>query len=154
MSISVLQLTDSFRVGGSERQAVQMMRLLHETGRYRFHAACLNAEGPLRAEVEQLELGEIPVYPLRRFYDANALRQAGRLARYLRQRKITVLQTGDYYTNILGMFAAALARTPLRIAARRQSSIHKGAKLALEHFAYRQAHVVIANSEMTRQELI
>jgi glycosyltransferase involved in cell wall biosynthesis len=77
-----------------------------------------------------------------------------RFARHLRKQNIAVLQTGDYYTNVFGMFAATLARTPLRIAARRQASIYTGAKRALELLAYRQAHVVVANSEMTRQELI
>lgn len=154
MSVSVLQLFDSFRVGGSERQAVQMTRLLQENGQYRVHAACLSPEGPLRADMERLGLGELPAYPLRRFYDGNTLRQTRRFADYLRARNIAIVQASDYYTNVFGMFAGVLARTPIRIAARRQASIYTGAKRALELFSYRLAHVVIANSEATRQELI
>jgi len=34
MALRLLHLVDSFHQGGTERQAVQLVRLLHETGRY------------------------------------------------------------------------------------------------------------------------
>jgi hypothetical protein len=49
---NVLQLIGGFYQGGSERQAVQMMRLLKERDRYRVHIACLNGSGVLRKEAE------------------------------------------------------------------------------------------------------
>ena len=66
MKPNVLQLVGSFQQGGSERQAVQVTRLLAESGRYNVHLACLDAEGPLRAEAEALGL-EIPSFPLTSF---------------------------------------------------------------------------------------
>ena len=64
MRRSVLQLVGSFHQGGSERQPLQLARLLHASGRYRVRVACLSPEGVLRAEVERLGLGDIPAYPL------------------------------------------------------------------------------------------
>ena len=56
----VLHLINSFHQGGTERQAVQLARLLKEGGRYRPRLACLDGGGTLRAEAERLNLGEIP----------------------------------------------------------------------------------------------
>ncbi len=51
---NVLQLVGSFHMGGSERQAVQLTRLLHENKTYNIFLAALNKEGVLREEVEQI----------------------------------------------------------------------------------------------------
>ena len=53
MKPNVLIFTGSFEQGGSERQAVQLARLLHESGRFRVRVACLQPTGVLRGEVER-----------------------------------------------------------------------------------------------------
>lgn len=154
MRHSVLQLVDSFNQGGSERQAVQLARLLHESGRFRVHVAALDGGGVLREEVERLALGEITSYPLTSFYDANALRQLRRLAAHLRRTGVSVVHTHDFYTNIFGMAAAALARVPVRIASRRESAVRSARQRAVERAAYRVAHAVVANCEEVRRQLV
>lgn len=72
---------------------MQLTRLLHASGRYRVLLACGNPNGPLRAEVEQLGLGEIPSFPLTSFYDRNFVVQLRRLARHLREREIDIIHT-------------------------------------------------------------
>jgi glycosyltransferase involved in cell wall biosynthesis len=155
MKPNVLIFTSSFEQGGSERQAVQLTRLLHETGRYRVQVACLQEGGILRGEVERLGLGLIPSFPLTSFYDRNMLTQLRRCARFLREREIDVVQTFDFYTNIFGLTAAALARVTVRIAARRET---KGTKTRTQQWterrAYQLAHVIVANAEAVRQELL
>jgi glycosyltransferase involved in cell wall biosynthesis len=159
MKPNVLQLVGSFHQGGSERQAVQVTRLLCESGRYNVHLACLEDSGPLRAEAEALGL-EIPSFPLTSFYDRNTLAQLRRLARHLRERRIQLVQTYDFYTNVFGMAGAALARVPARVAARRESAGSRtpGTKSPAQRFvercAFRLADVVVANSEAVRRELI
>lgn len=155
MKPNVIIFTGSFDQGGSERQAVQLARLLHESGRYRVRVACLKDGGVLRGEVEQLGLGEIPSFPLTSFYDRNMIAQLRRCARYLREREIDIVQTFDFYTNVFGMTAAALARVPVRIAARRETAGTKTrAQLWTERRAYRLAHAIVANSDAVRKELI
>ncbi|HEX8179978.1 MAG TPA: glycosyltransferase [Pyrinomonadaceae bacterium] len=152
---NVLQLIDSFQQGGSERQAVQLTRLLHESGRYRVHVACLNGDGVLRAEVERLKLGALPVYPLNSFYDRNAFVQLRRFARYLKTARIAVIHTHDFYTNIFGMAAATLARVPVRIASRRETDgMRTAAQKRIELGAYRFAHAVVANAGAVRAQLL
>jgi glycosyltransferase involved in cell wall biosynthesis len=152
---NVLQLTNSYHQGGSERQMVQLARLLRESDRYRVHVACLDGGGVLRDEVEGLGFKEIPEFPLTSFYDLNALKQLRRFVRLLREREIEVVHTYDFYTNIFGMAGATLARVPVRIASRRCiAGIYTPAQVSVELYAYRLAHAVISNSEAVRAQLI
>ena len=52
MKTHVLQLIGSFHQGGSERQAVQLVKLLDREEKYRIFPACLDKEGVLRGEIE------------------------------------------------------------------------------------------------------
>jgi L-malate glycosyltransferase len=152
---NVLQLTNSFHQGGSERQMVELTRLLHESGRYNAHVACLDGGGSLREEVERLGIYEIAEYPLTSFYDLNAVKQLRRLARRLREREIEIIHTYDFYTNVFGMAAAALARVPVRIASRRcLEGVYTAAQVRTELYAYGLAHAVIANSGAVREQLL
>lgn len=155
MKPAVLQLIDSFHQGGSERQAVQLTRLLHESSRFRVRLACLSPHGILRSQIEGLNLGEIPSYPLNSFYDARAVLQLRRFVSFLRSAKIKILHTHDFYTNIFGMAAGKLGRVPVRIASRRETSgMRSGAQKRVQHFAYSLAHHIVANSEAVRSKLI
>lgn len=154
MKPNVLQLVGSFHQGGSERQAVQVTRLLLESGRYSVHLACLDPSGPLRSEADALGL-EIPSFPLTSFHDRNTLAQLRRFARHLSARRIDVVQSYDFYTNVFGMAGAALARTPVRIAARRETDgMRTRAQKAIERQTFRLAHVVAANSDAVGRELV
>jgi len=151
----VLHLIDSFDQGGSERQALQLVSLLHREAAYTVHLASLKPDGILREQVESLSLGEIPSYPLTSFYDRNFLVQVRRLAAHLREWDIALVHTHDFYTNIFGMAAAAWAGVPVRIASRRDlGKIRTAAQGWLERRAYSLAQRVIANSEAVRQQLI
>ena len=154
MKRNVLQLIGSFDQGGSERQAIQLARLLHQDGRYRVHIACMDATGVLRDEAERLGLDEIPEYRLTSFYDRNAVVQVRRFARLLRDREIDIVHTHDFYTNVFGMVGARLAGVPARIASRRETTGWRtGAQKAVERLAYRFSHAIVANSEAVRRQL-
>lgn len=161
MTFNVLQLIGSFHQGGSERQAVQLARLLNEGGvngsggRFRVHIATLDGRGMLRPEVEQLGLGTIPEYPLTSFYDRNALRQLRRFASELRAREIGVVHTHDFYTNVFGMAAAALARVPARIASKRETTgMRTAAQAFVQRRAFRLADAIVVNAEAVRRDLL
>jgi len=156
MKPNVLLFIDSFAQGGTERQVVQLARLLSESGRYQIHLACLSGEGVLRAEAERLGFADIPEFPLTSFYDRNMLSQLRRCAAYLREREIDIVETHDFYTNIFGMFASALARRPrVRIASRRETDGTKTRKQKwVQQRAFALADCIVANAEAVRQELI
>ncbi len=152
---NVLQLVSSFHQGGSERQAVQLARLLRDSGRYRVHIACLSGEGVLRPEANQISAGEIAGFPLTSFYNRNFTRQLARFVRFVREREIEVVNTHDFYTNVFGIAGAALAGVPARIAARRET---KGTRTPMqkkvERAVYRLSHAIVANAEAVRADLI
>ncbi|HZS48334.1 MAG TPA: glycosyltransferase [Blastocatellia bacterium] len=154
MRPKVLELIDSFRVGGSERQAVQTTRLLTQSGRFDVSVACLNNIGPLRSDIDELDLDYVPEYRLNNFYDRNTMTQARRFADYLKSQKIDIVHTHDFYTNIFGMISAAIAQVPVRIASRRESSKRRADKRLLERIAYRWSHRVIANCDEIRRQLV
>ena len=152
---AVLQLINSFHQGGSERQAVQLARLLAESSSYAVHVACLERRGVLLDEALRLNLPEIREYPLTSFYDRNAVRQLRRFSHYLREHKIEVVHTHDFYTNVFGIAGAALARVPVRIASRRETGgLRSRAQQKVERGVYRLAHAIVANAEAVRRQLI
>jgi glycosyltransferase involved in cell wall biosynthesis len=143
----VVQLVGSFALGGSERQALQLTRLLAADGRYDVHLACLDPSGPLRAEADGFLPAAIESFPLTSFYDARAVIQWSRFVRYLRRLRAAIVQTHDFYTNVFGMIGAWLARVPVRIAARRETEgTRTPAQLRVELLAYRLAHSIVANA--------
>jgi L-malate glycosyltransferase len=155
MRHKILHLIGSFHEGGSERQAIQLARLSRETGHFEVKLACLDANGVLRVEADEINFGEIPEFPLTSFYDRNALRQARRFARFLREREISLVHTHDFYTNVFGIPAAAFARVPVRIASRRETTGWRtGAQKFIERRVYGLSDSVIANADVVRTQLI
>lgn len=155
MQPGVLHLIDSFEQGGTERQAVQLVRLLHQSGRYRVHFACFRNRGPLLEDVVSLKLEEIPEYPLQSFYNRNAALQLRRFVALLRERDIKIVHTHGLYTNIFGMTAGKLARVPARVASRRETNgLRDAARKWAERCSFRLAHAVVANAEAVREQLI
>lgn len=155
MKRTVLHIIDSFEQGGTERQALQLVRMLRANGEYRVRLACLQKKGTLLSEAENLGLGEIAEYPLTSFYDLNFVRQLRRLAGFLEQNEISVIHAHDFYTNIFGMTAAAIARVPARIASKRETHGFRSLmQKRIERGAYRFAHKVVANSNAVRDHLV
>jgi L-malate glycosyltransferase len=155
MTPRVLHLIDSFHQGGSERQAVQLARMQHESGACTVRVAALDASGVLKPEVERLSLGPIHEFRLRSFHHPSTIRQVRRFATVLRDEAVDVLHAHDFYTNIFGMAAGLVAGVPVRIASRRE--IDPG-RTSLQRFVERRAfdvaHAIVVNAEAIRQDLV
>ncbi len=152
---NVLQFIGSFHQGGSERQAVQLTRLLHETASVNVFAATLNKEGVLLDEIEKLDLPPIDEFKLTSFYNANFVKQLLKCAKFLRDNKIEIIHTHDFYTNIFGMLAAQIASVPLAIASKRETGgMRSKMQKRLEKFAFKQSNAIVVNSEAVKNYLI
>jgi glycosyltransferase involved in cell wall biosynthesis len=154
MKPNVLFVIDSFEQGGSERQALQLLRQLHQTGECHLNLACLQDRGSLRAEAEQLNLGEIHEYPLTSFYNLNFAEQVRRLVGYLKEKHIDVVHAHCFYTNIFGMTAAFLAGVPARITSKGETGLRTPMQKLAERMSFRLAHRVIANCLVVQNQLI
>ncbi|MBX7172021.1 MAG: glycosyltransferase [Pyrinomonadaceae bacterium] len=153
--MKVLELINSFHQGGSERQAIQLTRLLREDGKFEVFLACLNNEGVLRNEVEKLGFTNIPEYKLTSFLNAQFFRQARTCARSLLENKIQIIHTHDFYTNIFGMVAASISGVKVKIASKRETGgmRSKGQKVA-EKLAFGRANAIVANAEAVKKHLV
>ena len=155
MKVRILHIIDSFEQGGTERQALQLVRLLHESGRYEVRLACLQDKGSLRSEAETIGTGKILAYPLTSFHDRNFVIQLRRLYRFLKDGRFDIVQTHCFYTNVFGMAAATMAQTPGRLTFKGETvGCRTSMQERFERGAFRLAHRVIANSDAVRARLI
>jgi glycosyltransferase involved in cell wall biosynthesis len=155
MKPSVLFIIDSFEQGGSERQAMQLLTQLHASGQCRVHLACLQNRGSLRAEADQLGIGEIREYALNSFYDLNFVKQLRRLIRFIKENQIDVVHTHCFYTNIFGMAGAFLAGVPARVTSKGETDgFRSPMQKRAERAAFRLSHRVIANCLVVQNQLV
>ena len=114
----VFYLVDSLNVGGTEVQAVELaMRLSSE--RYAVTLGCLRARGPLLAKLKGSTVTVQEFYPKGGFDSLGGVYQMLRLARYLRREKFQIVHTHDFYSNVLGVPAALIARVPVIVSSQR-----------------------------------
>lgn len=147
MKKRILQFIPSFHQGGTERQAVALTSSLYQAGTLDVFAATLNKEGVLLEEFKRFGLEEIPEFPLTSFYNTNFVRRVRRCAAFLRENKIDVVHTHDFYTNIFGMAAATLARTPVKIASKRETAgMRTSGQDFMEKLAFARADAIVVNS--------
>lgn len=155
MTKKVLQLINSFHQGGSERQAVQLTRLLFEDKSFEVFAATLNREGVLLSELEQLGFTNIPEYKLNSFFNANFLKQARNCAKFIHENNIEIVHTHDFYTNVFGMAAAVLAGVKAKIASKRETeSMRSKAQKIVEKIAFGRAKAIVVNAEAVKNYLL
>ncbi len=152
---NALQLIGSFHQGGSERQAVQLTKLLHEDKTFNVFIASLNNEGVLLQEVENIGFTNIPEFKLTSFYDLNFLKQLRLFVKFLKTNKIDIIHTHDFYTNVFGMFGAFLAGVKIRIASKRETGgVRSKSQEFIEKIAFGRASAIVANSEAVKTYLM
>ena len=155
MKKRVLQFIGSFNQGGSERQAVALTKMLKSVGSFEVFAATLNDEGVLRSEIDDAGLPEIPEFPLTSFYNVNFVQQVRRCAKYLRDNKIDIVHTHDFYTNVFGMAAATLAGVEARVASKRETGgMRSSSQEFVEKIAFGRAGAIVVNANAVRDHLV
>jgi len=117
-STRLLHLVDTLNIGGTENQMVQTAVRLHRLG-YHVTVGCLRAEGPLLSVLQNAGIPVIEFRKKKTLMSPSGLVQLFRLVFFLRQGKFQVLHAHDLWSNLLGVPAAWLARTPVIISSRR-----------------------------------
>ena len=105
----VLHLITSFDPGGTERQAVELLKRLDES-RFDARLAVIHWHGPLLEEIAE-RFPTAPEFPLTSFYNANAIKQLLRLREMMVKERIALLHAHDFYAGALGVTAARLSGT-------------------------------------------
>ncbi len=151
--LRVLVFANSFRRGGSERQALELFRNL-DRSKYDARLATASTDGPLRALLP-CHVEDVQVYPLVSFKDASFVRSAVRFYRYLRREQIDVVQCFDFYSNLFAIPVARMAQVPIVLGARREeSTVKTSMQRRIQRWVYRLASGVVANASSIRDLLI
>jgi glycosyltransferase involved in cell wall biosynthesis len=148
----VLQLVNSFHLGGTEGQVMALLRGMGEG--YRSGAAAVNLQGPHLATLRGLgiapfglRLGEGLVRP-------DTVREILRLARHIRAQGVELVHAQDFYSAVLGVPAAKLVGA--KVVVGRLDLAHwlgPGQRLALA-LATRAADRVVTNAQAIRDQLV
>lgn len=157
----VLLLGDTLNLGGTEGQFAEVACGL-DRSRWDLHVACVRAEGPLRARLEGVGLQPWSLGPSS-FKSPELAVAIVRLAAYLRRHAVRLVHCFDFYSNIVGVPAARLARTPAVIASQRdmgdlrsrgQQSIHSTALGLATHILVNSEAIAVglARTRVARQK--
>jgi len=151
----VLQVVGSFHQGGSERQAAQLVRMLSQAAGFDVRVMTLDASGVLRSDFEEFLTTEVLEFQLTSFYDLNFVRSIRRYVEFLRNEKIDLVQTYDFYSNVFGILGARIAGVPVRIASKRETGVMRTSNQErVEKLTFRMATRICANSLAVKRHLI
>lgn len=152
----VLHIIDSLDVGGTETQMVQVVRRLSSLG-YQVTVACLRAGGPLTEALHERSVRIIEFPKYRTLLSLPAVYQLFRLTWFLRREKVAVLHSHDLWSNLMGVPAAWIARTPIILASQRNLAHlpwYTPFRRRVVRLIYRLATAIIANSGAVRKLLM
>lgn len=139
-------------LGGTEGQFVEVVRGLNRS-RWNLHIGCVRAEGPnlARLEAEGLHPASVGCGSFRSPDSALAV---VRFARRLRARRIRLIHSFDFYSNVFGVLAARLARVPAVIASQRDlGELRPSLERRVHRAVLRLARYVVVNSEVVAERL-
>jgi len=152
MSLRVVHVVDSLRLGGTETQVVALVRAFAGAG-VASHVV-YSKSGPLDAELrgadvttECLHMPGLSHPALPRFIV--------QLARTLRRQRADVVQSYGFYRNFPAVLAGRLAGVRAIVAGRRGFGTHlTPAQRRVDRLAYRFAHRTVVNAAALRARLI
>jgi glycosyltransferase involved in cell wall biosynthesis len=151
--IKVLIFINSFRAGGSERQALEVIRRLDRT-RYEPFVACFQKEGPLLSELPA-DIGVIHTFPLQSFFSWASFKQGMAFSKLIQQAGIQIIQCFDFYSNLFAVPWGRISGIPIILGARRdEASMRTPGQHRTELLVYKLANGVIANAENIKDQLV
>lgn len=150
-AIRLAQFVRSFHLGGTEGQALELVRGLQG---FELMVGVLRREGPLLSQA--LALGHLPAsFPLGPSYaHPETLRQMTRVARWIQRNRAEVIHAHDLYTTLLVAPVAKLLHRGLVIGRLDMAHFQSGAQRALLAQLTRMADAVVVNAEAIRRMLV
>lgn len=148
----VLHLLNNLGTGGTERQAVELLNRLDEK-RFEVRLAVLDWLGPLRWEVVA-RFPYVPEFPLKGFFNANAIKQILRLREMMIEKRIAVLHAHDFYSGALGVTAARLGGVKVIAAQRHMQLSDRRIHNWGTRYIHKLANRVLVNAEGIRDHIL
>jgi len=152
----VFYLLDSFNIGGTETQAVELARRM-DPGKYQVTLACLRKEGPLLERLKGTAVEIVEFHPKGGFDSPRGLYQVARMAAYLRTGKFDVVHAHDLWSNMVAVLAGKLAGVPVIVTSQRDLSHgewYQSSRKKWLRKAQRASSAVLTNARMIREGLV
>jgi glycosyltransferase involved in cell wall biosynthesis len=152
----VFYLVDSFNVGGTETQAVELALRIGAVG-YDVTLGSLRAQGPLMEKLRGRPVAVEEFYPQGGIDSAHGVYQILRLSWFLRRGRFDVVHTHDLWSNLMGVPAARLAGIPAIVSSRRDLAHfdwYQGRRRLWLRRIQNLSSVVLANAAQVRDALV
>jgi L-malate glycosyltransferase len=120
-SLRIFHMVNSFEVGGSEHQMVEVAARQKARGHH-ILVGCLSSQGPLLRTLEQAGISVVEFNPRGGMFRPRGLYQLIRLTWFLATHRFDVVQTHDLYSTLLAVPAAWLAGVRVVLSCRRDLS--------------------------------
>jgi len=135
-------MVNTLERGGTERQFVILAKAL-ASGAFDVGLGCLARRGEFLHEVPEI----LEFSPGGSLYRARSFRSRIALARHLRQRRVAIAHAFDFYTNLMLIPAARLARVPVVIGSHRQlGDLQTWKQFRAQNLMFRMCDRVVCNS--------
>jgi L-malate glycosyltransferase len=146
---AIFLMINSLETGGTERQFVEIARSLKAAG-FEVHLGCLQKKGPFLEGLGKLHLSELGGS----LYGLQSVRSRWQLMRHLREKNVAVAHAFDFYTNLMLIPAAKLARVPVVIGSHRQlGDLLTPAQFRAQLAMFRWCDRVVCNSRAAADRL-
>lgn len=148
----ILLVQNHLGLGGTEGQFVEVACRL-DRSRWDPHVSCVRAEGPLRGKVDA---AGVRAWSCGRgsFKSPRFAVVVLKLASFLRARHIRLVHSFDFYSNMLAVPAARLARVPVVIASQRDlGNLRPRLQRRLQNVVLRLADYVVVNTETVAESI-
>jgi glycosyltransferase involved in cell wall biosynthesis len=150
---ALLLVGDTLDLGGTEGQFTELACRL-DRSRWDLEVACVRPEGPLLNRLESAGLRPWRCGPPS-YKSPLLLGAIVALARRLKARRIDVLHSFGFYSNILALPAARLARVRAAVGSQRDlGNLRPPGEQMLRGFALRLATNVVVNSESVKERIV
>jgi L-malate glycosyltransferase len=145
----VFLMTNTLETGGSERQFVTLSKAIRRE-KFVVKLGCLGRRGPFLDQVGDIK--EFP--PGRSLFGLRALQARLALARYLKEERVTLAHSFDFYSNLMLIPAARMAGVPVVTGSLRNlGNLISAGRFAALKMAFRLSDHIICNSDAAAQRL-
>ena len=152
----VFFLVDSFNVGGTETQAVELA-LRFDPAAYDMPLACLKKEGPLLERLNHTAIRVVEFHPHGGFDSPGGIYQLLRMSNFLRKGRYQVVHAHDLWSNLIGVPAAKIAGVPVIVSSQRDLSHdpwYQTTRGRLLRAVQRRSTVLLTNAAAIREGLV
>ena len=147
--INMLQMVNGFAVGGGEIKLLELIKLLN-TEKYNITICSVGQGGPLQSEFEKLG-HEVVVFPKKFSFDFSLVTKVAQL---MKDKEIDLVQTTLFYADVIGAYAAYLAKVPIVVSWEAVSHPYRARHLMAYKLAKRKIDMVVAVSDAIRHQVV